>query len=139
MALFLHLSYLKNKFWNVSFSISIPRLQKAFGLEKIKYPLEDRNFVKILLAFRLAFPQMPILLSTRESEAVRGHLINLCATNISAESKTSPGNNDLEQFSVNDDRSIEEIVISLKENGLNPCFKDWDELLPRLNNCHQNR
>ncbi|RLA65605.1 MAG: 2-iminoacetate synthase ThiH [Epsilonproteobacteria bacterium] len=139
LTLFSHLRYLKSNFWNISFSISIPRLQNAFGLEEIKYPLEDRDFVRVLLAFRLAFPQMPILLSTRESETIRGHLLNLCATNISAESKTSPGDNNLEQFSVTDNRSLEEIIISLKEMGLNPCFKDWDELLPRLHNYHQNR
>ena len=53
--------------------------------------MSDREFVQTLCAFRICFPQVGIVLSTRESIALRNALFPLGITTISAGSHTEPG------------------------------------------------
>jgi len=55
---------------------------------------------------------------------------------MSAESRTNPGgyanpelNTELEQFSVNDDRTAAEIANMIRSNGYEAVWKDWDYIL----------
>ena len=50
--------------------------------------LPDREFVQIVCALRICFPQVGIVLSTRESAALRDALIPLGVTMMSAGSHT---------------------------------------------------
>ena len=70
-------------------------------------------------------------ISTRENETFRDHIVNLGITSISAESKTNPGGyvvakQSLEQFEISDERSTEEIVNMLREQDIEPVWKDWE-------------
>ena len=73
----------------------------------------------VQLAWRLAFPDAGINISTREPSYLRDGLIGLGVTHMSAESSTEPGgycNPDmaLKQFDITDHRRIEEIFSVLK-------------------------
>lgn len=86
-----HLEYLYRTCWKASFTVSLPRLRPAAGGFQPKYAMSDKEFVQALCAFRIAFPQVGIVLSTRESLALRNALFPLGVTSISAGSHTEPG------------------------------------------------
>ncbi len=86
-----HLDYLQRSCWKARFTISLPRLRPAAGAFHPRYAMNDAEFVQVLCAFRVCFPQVGIVLSTRESPALRDALFPLCITSISAGSHTEPG------------------------------------------------
>lgn len=86
-----HLEYLQRVCWKASFTISLPRLRPAAGGFQPRHPISDAEFVQALCAFRVCFPQVGIVLSTREPAALRNALFPLGITSISAGSHTEPG------------------------------------------------
>jgi 2-iminoacetate synthase len=138
LALFKHLSYLKERHWEVEYAVSFPRFNPAQGVESKFKRISDRGYAKILMAFRLAFPEVSINLSTRETPHFRDGMSAICVTHLSVESKTHPGGyteegtEGLEQFSIHDGRSIEEMTRALKGIGYDVHFKDWEMELNRL-------
>lgn len=86
-----HLDYLYRHCWKASLTISLPRLRPAAGGFRPKHEMSDAEFVQTLCAFRLCFPQVGIVLSTREAEPLRNALFPLGITSISAGSHTEPG------------------------------------------------
>jgi 2-iminoacetate synthase len=127
-----HLRYLYKRYWKTSFSISFPRITSIFDDTRALKPVSDRTLVQLVCAFRYLFPDLGITLSTREKAALRNGLFKLGITDISAESITSPGAytgiDAEEQFSVSDDRTLHDICIELKSQGLDPVLKDWDQM-----------
>ena len=111
----------------------------------------------MLCAFRLCFPHLGIVLSTRESAALRDAVLPLGVTTMSAGSHTEPGGytgagrRDLHltvkgrrveledttknaatatgQFDIADHRSAAEIAALLHHRNFDPVWKDWDESL----------
>lgn len=127
LSIFNHFRSLQKEYWQVHFSLSIPRIKTAEGLKEIKYPLSDKRFAQTLFAFRLAFPQMPILLSTRENISLRDGLLNICITDLSCDSSTAPrdnGEKHLEQFKISDPRSLEKISGDIRNQGFDIHLKD---------------
>ncbi|MCB1202784.1 MAG: 2-iminoacetate synthase ThiH [Verrucomicrobiae bacterium] len=86
-----HLEYLLRTCWKATFTISLPRLRPAAGGFQPEHAMSDAEFVQTLCAFRVCFPQVGIVLSTRESESLRNALFPLGITSISAGSHTEPG------------------------------------------------
>lgn len=140
LALGMHLRELRKKFWRVKFSVSLPRLRPAAGLEEVKYPVNERQLLQGLLALRIFEPQVEIIISTRESALFRDTLLPFGVTTLSAGSQTDPGgysvnnssqkNDDeekvLEQFAIADERPVMEVVAAIRKVGLDPVFKDWE-------------
>ena len=89
-------------------------------------------FAKIVACVRLAVPYTGIIISTRESEETRSKLLRLGVSQVSGGSRTSVGGyagytpeerpHDTEQFDVSDQRSLDEVVRWLMENGHIPSF-----------------
>lgn len=131
----LHADYLRRVWWQTSVSISCPRMRPAEGGEPPKFPVDDRDFVQLMCALRLQFPEAHITVSTREPAGFREQLVRVGATKLSAESKTTPGGylqDDTPagaQFDISDDRSLEEISAVLRRMGYDPVMKDWDRAL----------
>ncbi|MCB9034154.1 MAG: 2-iminoacetate synthase ThiH [Chitinophagales bacterium] len=129
----LHINYLQKKYWQSRFSISFPRLRPFEGEFEPACTITEFELKKIIIAFRICFPDIDIILSTRERPEFRNEVLELGITTMSAGSKTSPGayqeQNNLEQFAVNDNRTLAEIVSLLKLNNIEPVFKDWDYCL----------
>ena len=77
--------------WKAQITVSLPRLRPAAGDFHPTHPLPDREFIQVLCALRVTFPQIGIVLSTRESEALRDAVAPLGVTMMSAGSHTEPG------------------------------------------------
>ena len=63
-------------------------------------------------------------------------MARLGVTTMSAESKTEPGGyysypQTLEQFHVSDERTAKEVTLALKNLGIEPVWKDWDQSFDR--------
>lgn len=115
-------------------TISVPRLKRADDIDPDQFDngIDDDTFAKIVSCIRLAVPYTGLIISTRESEAVRTRLLNLGVSQVSGGSRTSVGGyaghdendrpHDTEQFDVSDQRSLDEVVRWLMENGHIPSF-----------------
>ncbi len=84
---------------------------------------------KIIACIRIAVPYTGMIISTRESEAVREKALHLGISQISGASRTSVGGyteeerpHDSEQFDVSDQRSLDEVVDWLMKMGFIPSF-----------------
>ena len=91
IALAAHLEYLLKRCWKSSLTVSVPRLRPAAGEFRPHFPINDRDLVHLVCALRVAFPQVGIVLSTREPAALRDLLIQVGVTMMSAGSHTEPG------------------------------------------------
>ncbi|MCK7458746.1 2-iminoacetate synthase ThiH [Idiomarina aminovorans] len=126
----IHLEYLKRRYWRSRYSLSFPRLRPcAGGVDNIQ-SMSDKQLVQLICAYRLRFPEVELSLSTREEQSLRDGLFNLGVTSVSAESKTQPGGyaneqHELEQFSIDDDRTVNEVAKAIKAKGLQPVWQDW--------------
>ena len=134
LALAQHLHYLQKKYWKIKYAVSFPRIQDMVGEFILQDTVSDLALVQLICAFRLVFPDIGITLSTREKATLRDHLFKLGITTISAESKTAPGaytnhHHTEPQFEISDHRSLDEILATLKLQGFDPVFKDFDRQL----------
>ena len=112
-------------------TISVPRVKKADDIDPDAFDngIDDETFAKITACIRLAVPYTGMIISTRESEQVRSKLLRLGVSQVSGGSRTSVGGyttaerpHDTEQFDVSDQRSLDEVVRWLMENGHIPSF-----------------
>ncbi len=130
-----HVQALEREFGIGPHTISVPRLQAApdSALREAPYPVSDLDFKKIVAIYRLAVPYTGIILSTREQAQLRDELLNLGVSQISAGSSTSPGGyqegscetraeEEDQQFSISDNRSLPEMLASICEKGYIPSF-----------------
>jgi 2-iminoacetate synthase len=91
IALAAHAEYLLRKCWKAQLTISLPRLRPCAGEFQPASPVSDRDLVQLVCAFRLLFPDVGLVLSTREPAQLRNALIPLGVTLMSAGSHTEPG------------------------------------------------
>jgi 2-iminoacetate synthase len=86
-----HADYLLRNCWKAQVTISLPRLRPCAGEFQPLTHMTDRELVQLVCAFRLIFPDVGLVLSTRESPKLRDGLFPLGVTLISAGSHTEPG------------------------------------------------
>ncbi len=86
-----HADYLLRNCWKSYLTISLPRLRPCAGEFQPLTHMTDRDMTQLVCAFRLMFPDVGLVLSTRESPKLRDGLIPLGITLISAGSHTEPG------------------------------------------------
>ena len=91
LAVAAHADYLLRNCWKAQVTVSLPRLRPCAGDFQPLTTLNDRELVQLVCAFRLMFPDVGLVLSTREPESLRDALIPLGVTMISAGSHTEPG------------------------------------------------
>ncbi len=115
-------------------TISVPRVKKADDIDPTAFDngISDDTFAKIIACIRIAVPYTGMIISTRESEAVRAKALSLGISQISGGSRTSVGGyagytpeerpHDTEQFDVSDQRSLDEVVNWLMKLGYIPSF-----------------
>jgi 2-iminoacetate synthase len=146
-----HVEYLLRRCWRAQITIALPRLRPAAGGFTPKAKLSDRDLIQLLCAFRISFPQIGIVLSTREPAALRDLLMTLGVTTMSAGSCTAPGGytgqgqtalhytvrgkfsetetgfgNAEPQFAIDDHRTPIQVAEAISRVGLEPVWKDWD-------------
>ena len=112
-------------------TISVPRIKRADDIDPDVFDnsISDEMFEKIIACIRIAVPYTGMIISTRESEEVRGKVLNMGISQISGASRTSVGGyteeerpHDSEQFDVSDQRTLDEVVRWLMEKGHIPSF-----------------
>jgi 2-iminoacetate synthase len=112
-------------------TISVPRVKKAEDIDPDMFDngLSDDLFEKIIACIRIAVPYTGMIMSTRESQAVREKVLSLGISQISGASRTSVGGynqkerpHDSEQFEVSDQRTLDEVVHWLMKLGYIPSF-----------------
>ena len=112
-------------------TISVPRVKRADGIDPDVFDnsISDDTFTKIAACIRLAVPYTGMIVSTRESEAVRARLLQVGISQVSGASRTSVGGyteeerpHDTEQFDVSDQRTLDEVVRWLMDSGHIPSF-----------------
>ena len=86
-----HAEYLLRNCWKASLTISLPRMRPCAGEFQPLTHMTDRELVQLVCAFRLMFPDVGLVLSTREPAKLRDGLFPLGITLISAGSHTEPG------------------------------------------------
>ena len=160
LALCAHLEYLYKHCWKAQLTVSFPRMRPYAGNYEYEPDptlfLPDKYFVRLIAIFRILFPQVGIVVSTREPALLRDAIATLGVTHMSAGARTEPGGytgaggDDLhltikgrrveltqksgcetatEQFKISDTRSAKEIAAMLRTKNLDPVWKDWDEAL----------
>jgi 2-iminoacetate synthase len=160
VALAAHVDYLLKHCWQAQITVSLPRLRPAAGEFQPRYSMSDRELAQLICVFRLTFPQVGIVLSTREKARLRDVLVSLGVTMMSAGSHTEPGgytrqgssnlhrtvrgrivapefHNGLDeiatgQFEISDERSAEEVATTLRRRGFEPVWKDWEQALSHV-------
>ncbi len=86
-----HADYLLRHCWKAQVTISMPRLRPCAGEFQPLTHVTDRELAQLVCAFRLMFPDVGIVLSTRETPKLRDGLLSLGITMMSAGSHTEPG------------------------------------------------
>lgn len=86
-----HAAYLLRHCWKAQLTISLPRLRPCAGEFQPLTQMSDRDLAQLVCAFRLMFPDVGLVLSTREPARLRDGLIPLGITLMSAGSHTEPG------------------------------------------------
>ena len=130
LSLMQHIAHLEEVFGVGCHTISVPRIEPADGSNLSlapPAPVSDLDFKKIIAILRLAVPYTGLILSTRESAAIRRECYSLGVSQISAGSRTNPGGyseggNTAGQFQLGDHRSLDEVVHELSAMGFIPSF-----------------
>lgn len=112
-------------------TISVPRIKHADDIDPNAFAngIDDETFAKLVALIRIAVPYTGMIVSTRESQAVREKVLRLGISQISGGSRTSVGGyteedrpTDTEQFDVSDQRTLDEVVHWLMDLGYIPSF-----------------
>ena len=131
VGLLMHAEHLE-AVWGVGpHTISVPRVKPAMDIDPASFDdgLSDDMFEKIIALIRIAVPYTGMIISTRESQAVREKALQYGISQISGGSRTSVGGyeeeerpHDTEQFDVSDQRTLDEVIHWLMECGHIPSF-----------------
>jgi len=133
IALMQHIRHLEARFGVGPHTISVPRLEPAFGSDIASTPphaVSDLDFRKIVAILRLAVPYTGIIMSTRENPNIRRETFALGVSQISAGSRTQPGGyaetdsaaEKSGQFQLGDHRDLDEVVRDVASMGYVPSF-----------------
>jgi 2-iminoacetate synthase len=154
LALCAHLEYLHQYCGDARFTVAFPRMRPHAGNYEYQpdpaLSLPDEAFLRLIAVFRLLFPQVGIVVSTREPASLRDALAPLGVTHLSAGAKTEPGGytgagrDDLhrtlkgrrvelsdrsgderatEQFQISDTRGPDEVAAVLRALDLDPLWE----------------
>lgn len=153
-----HAAYLLRHCWKAFLTISLPRLRPCAGAFQPRTWMTDRELAQLLCALRLQFPDVGLVLSTREPARLRDGLVPLGITLLSAGSHTEPGGYTgagrdklhrtergrivelgasewaaepaaTGQFEIADERPPAAVAERLRQLGYEPVWKDWDTAL----------
>ncbi len=133
VAMMLHAKHLEDTYGVGPHTISLPRIKPASDVDLSKYkPVSDDVFFRLTAIIRLAVPYTGMIISTRESKEHRAELLKLGISQLSGGSCTGVGGycektegeevKSTEQFQVDDERTLEQIINNLCKDGYMPSF-----------------
>ena len=115
-------------------TISFPRIQFASELNIDKnHIVSDYDFTRLVAILRLAVPYTGLILTARESSAIRDEILQFGVSQIDGGTNIEMGGYanrkenekqdlDFEQFQINDNRSLNEIMDELIDHKYIPSF-----------------
>ena len=114
-------------------TISFPRIKSASQSNiSDQYIVNDQDFGRLVAILRLAVPYTGMILTARESAALRKEVMKYGVSQIDggtkieigayAESLNEKQNLNREQFFINDSRSLDEVIDELLDQGFIPSF-----------------
>jgi 2-iminoacetate synthase len=114
-------------------TISFPRIQNALALNIAKdHLVKDDEFVRLVSILRLAVPYTGMILTAREPREIRDQVLRFGVSQIDggtnlelggySKSKKETQDLTMEQFQINDNRSLNEIMDELIKTGYIPSF-----------------
>lgn len=132
MALIRHVNHFE-KVYNVGpHTISFPRIKNASNVEvDPRHQLSDEDFTRMVAILRLAVPYTGLILTAREPAHIREEVLRYGVSQIDGgtriemkgySGKKPSQNLDAEQFEINDDRSLNEVMEELIRKGYIPSF-----------------
>ena len=134
LALLQHAAHLEKEFGVGPHTISFPRIEPALNSSvslNPPFPVSDRDFMRLVAILRLAVPYTGLILTTRETPAMRRAVMDLGVSQLSAGSRTHPGGYsgavrehapELEQFTLGDTRPLDEVIHDIAAMGYVPSF-----------------
>jgi 2-iminoacetate synthase len=139
LALRQHCEHLEREFNVGPHTISMPRIEPAVGSPMSANPphrVSDAEFKKIVAITRLSVPYTGMIMTTRETPAMRRATLDMGVSQISAGSRTNPGGyssqeHNAEQFhnQLGDHRTLDEVVRDIAQQGFIPslctaCYRE---------------
>lgn len=133
LALLRHVNHLEACYNVGPHTISFPRIQDAsdYDLDD-QFAVSDEAFTRLVAILRLAVPYTGLILTARESRVVRNEVLAYGCSQIDAGTKLEIGayaedpsvdqNLHKEQFKINDDRTLNEIIDELLDGDYLPSF-----------------
>lgn len=113
-------------------TISFPRIQDASDINvSNEYLVSDEEFTRIIAILRLAVPYTGLILTARENAVVRKEVMRFGVSQIDGGTKIELGayaqqkgeqEIDKEQFRINDDRALSEVIDELLSEDYLPSF-----------------
>jgi 2-iminoacetate synthase len=113
-------------------TISFPRIQEASDINiDGKYLVNDDEFTRIIAILRLAVPYTGLILTARENAVIRKEVMRFGVSQIDGGTKIELGayakskedqNIDKEQFRINDNRALSEVIDELLSEDYLPSF-----------------
>lgn len=136
MGLLYHTIHLEQTFNGVGpHTISFPRITPAKGTpyaEHPEYAVSDKDFKKLVAVLRLSVPYTGLICTAREKDEVRREVLPFGVSQIDAgtrigvgayaKSKQANAMPDKEQFTIEDSRTLDDVVKEICEMGAIPSF-----------------
>ena len=133
LSLLRHVNHLEACYNVGPHTISFPRIQDASEYDlNDRYQVTDEDFTRLVAILRLAVPYTGLILTARESEATRKEVLSYGCSQIDAGTKLEIGayaknpdvnqNLNKEQFKINDDRTLAQVIDELLEADYIPSF-----------------
>ncbi len=133
LGLLYHTIHLEETFKVGPHTISFPRIEPAIGTDlcdRPPYEVSDYDFKRLVAILRLAVPYTGLILTCRESVALRNEIMQFGVSQIDAGSNIGIGaysQEDAEayrksQFVLNDGRSLDQVIRELCEADFIPSF-----------------
>lgn len=133
LALLRHVNHLEACYNVGPHTISFPRIQDALEYDlDDRFQVSDAEFTRLVAILRLAVPYTGLILTAREPQHIRREVLAFGCSQIDAGTKLEIGayaedpavdqNLTKEQFKINDDRTLNEIIDELIESDYIPSF-----------------
>lgn len=130
MGLVRHTNHLESVFGVGPHTISFPRITPAKNSDtSLMKEVTDDELLRIITILRLAVPYTGLILTARESVSLRQNILQYGVSQIDGGTNINIGGyteeehkRDKEQFTINDDRALNEIIEELIETDFLPSF-----------------
>lgn len=128
LGLLRHTNHLESCYGVGPHTISFPRIKEASNVNNL--PLKevtDSEFLRVVAILRLAVPYTGLILTAREPENIRKEILSYGVSQIDGGTNIEIGGYSKEnkatgQFTINDDRTLSEVIDELMENDYIPSF-----------------